>query len=134
MADTPDNSLTVSKADFDPNEVLFSEGDPPTGIFLIEDGTVEVFRRSGGRVVTIARLGRGEVVGELALIEGIPHTRSVRAVTHVTALKVDPKQLERNLAASPTLRAAALASTRSGRVSVAGRKGSVPVASGRAKA
>lgn len=103
MADTPDNSLTVSKADFDPNEVLFSEGDPPTGIFLIEDGTVEVFRRSGGRVVTIARLGRGEVVGELALIEGIPHTRSVRAVTHVTALKVDPKQLERNLAASPTL-------------------------------
>lgn len=88
---------------FAPQEVLFHQGDPPTGIFLIEEGTVEVFRESGSRTITLARLGRGEVVGELALIEGISHTRSVRASTHVAALQVDPGQLEQSLSESPAL-------------------------------
>ncbi|MDF1791650.1 MAG: cyclic nucleotide-binding domain-containing protein [Thalassobaculaceae bacterium] len=103
MAGKVDSGLQVSTVYFDPTEMLFHEGDPPTGMFLIEDGTVEVFRDNGGRIVTVAKLGRGEVVGELALIEGIPHTRSVRAATHVTALKVDPGQLEQTLGHSPAL-------------------------------
>lgn len=103
MAASPDSGLKVSKVYYEPREFLFREGDPPTGIFLIEEGVVEVFRESGSRTVTTARLGRGDVVGELALIEGIPHTRSVRAVTAVTALKVDPDQLAQNLGASPAL-------------------------------
>ena len=103
MTANPDTGLKVSKLYFEPNEVLFQEGDPPTGIFLIEDGTVEVFRQSGARSVTMARLGRGDVVGELALIEGIPHTRGARALTHVTTLKVDPEELAQNLASSPAL-------------------------------
>jgi len=103
VAGNAETGLKVSKVYYEPKELLFNEGDPPTGIFLIEEGTVEVFRVSGARTITTARLGRGEVVGELALIEGIPHTRSVRAVTAVSALKVDPVQLEQSLAASPAL-------------------------------
>ena len=103
MPANQDNRLTVEKVFYDSRELLFREGDPPTGIFLIEEGTVEVLRESGGRTITTARLGRGEVVGELAMIEGIAHTRSVRAMTPVSALKVDPGQLERTLAESPAL-------------------------------
>ncbi|WPZ32962.1 cyclic nucleotide-binding domain-containing protein [Thalassobaculum sp. OXR-137] len=103
MAAKTDSGLKVAKVFYEANETLFSEGEPPTGIFLIEEGVVEVFRASGARVSTVARLGKGDVVGELALIEGIPHTRSVRAVTPVAALKVDPGQLDQSLAESPAL-------------------------------
>jgi CRP/FNR family transcriptional regulator, cyclic AMP receptor protein len=103
MAPHTDNPLKVATVYYESKELLFREGDPPTGIFLIEDGMVEVFREIGPRTVTMARLGRGDVVGELASIEGIPHTRSVRALTPVSAIKVDPGQLEQSLADSPAL-------------------------------
>lgn len=37
------------------------------------------------------------------MVEGIPHTRGVRAITDVTALKITPLQLEEALKASPAL-------------------------------
>lgn len=103
MADPSDTGLNVSKVLFEPKEILFKQGDPPAGLFFIEEGAVEVFRDIGPRTVTLARLGRGDVVGELAMVEGIPHTRGVRAITDVTALKITPEQLEEALKASPTL-------------------------------
>lgn len=98
-----DPGLKVAKVHYNPQDVLFNEGDPPTGLYLIEDGIVEVFRQSGNRTIAVARLGRGEVVGELAAIEGVPHSRTARAVTGVSALKVAPDQFEAALADSPAL-------------------------------
>ncbi|MEQ8586109.1 MAG: cyclic nucleotide-binding domain-containing protein [Thalassobaculaceae bacterium] len=103
MADAADTGLKVSKVFFEPKEILFSPGDAPAGLFFIEDGTVEVFREAGHRTVTLARLGRGDVVGELAMVEGIPHTRGVRAVTGVAALRISPDQLDAALKQSPPL-------------------------------
>lgn len=97
------SGLKVSKVYFDPHELLFKEGDPPTGMFFIEDGTVEVFRASGARTVTLAKLGRGDVIGELSLLEGRPHSSSVKATSDVTALKVEPEQLDQALDQSPPL-------------------------------
>lgn len=100
---TGDPGLTVKNVFFEPREVLFNEGDPPTGMFFIEEGTVEVYRTSGARSITMARLGRGDVVGELALIENIPHTQSVRATTPVSAMLIEPAQVTRALENSPSL-------------------------------
>lgn len=103
MGTKPGDGLTVSKLYFDPHETLFEQGDPATSLFLIEDGTVEVFQTAGPRTVSLARLGPGEVVGELALIDGAKHTRGARAVSPVIALEVAPDQLEAVLEASHTL-------------------------------
>lgn len=103
VADRSGDGLTVSKFYFDPNEPLFDQGDPATSLFLIEDGTVEVYQTAGARTVSLARLGPGEVVGELALIEGAIHTRGARAVSPVIALEVAPDQLEAVLESSHTL-------------------------------
>jgi CRP/FNR family transcriptional regulator, cyclic AMP receptor protein len=97
------DGLTVSKFYFDPHESLFEQGDPATSLFLIEDGTVEVYQTAGARTVSLTRLGPGEVVGELALIEGATHTRGARAVSPVIALEVAPDQLEAVLDSSHTL-------------------------------
>ncbi len=98
-----EEGLKVRQAFFDAGEILFNEGDPPTGLFIIEEGEVEVYRQSGGRHTIIARLGRGEVVGELAMIEAQPHTRSVRAMTALDVLVIEPEQLDDAMAASSPL-------------------------------
>ena len=58
-------------------DVLFTQGDAPTELFLLLDGvlTVDV---DGER---IAELGPGAIVGERALVDGGPRTATVRAAT-----------------------------------------------------
>ena len=103
MRSNQGEGLTVSKYYFEPNECLFEQGDAATSLFLIEDGTVEVYQIAGARTVSLARLGPGEVVGELAVIEGATHTRGARAVSPVTALEVAPDQIEAVMDSSHTL-------------------------------
>ncbi|MDR7410014.1 MAG: Crp/Fnr family transcriptional regulator [Armatimonadota bacterium] len=52
-------------------EALFREGDPATGVFVLERGWVRVRCTSvDGRERTLALLGPGELLGEVAALEG----------------------------------------------------------------
>ena len=42
--------------------------------FLIQSGTVSIYSASGGRDVELARLGIGEICGEMALLNDAPRT------------------------------------------------------------
>jgi CRP/FNR family cyclic AMP-dependent transcriptional regulator len=53
---------------------LFEEGDPGESMFVIQSGAIGVFRRVGDVEVPIAQLGAGELVGEMAVLEGLPRT------------------------------------------------------------
>jgi CRP-like cAMP-binding protein len=59
----------------EPGEVLFSEGDEPDGLYVVADGELVVER--GGR--ELARLGRGEIVGELSVLDGAPRSATARS-------------------------------------------------------
>jgi len=61
---------------------LCVEGQADSGdLFVVLDGTASVSRKDdGGSESEIARLGAGEVVGELALLDGSPRSATVRAL------------------------------------------------------
>lgn len=52
------------------DEVLLQEGDAATGLFLVVEGLVEVSRQDGESSALVARLGPGQVFGEIALVQG----------------------------------------------------------------
>ena len=87
----PAPSLETAAAALVPTEVaagmtLIEEGDPDAAhYFAICSGEVEVSR--GGHVVT--RVGRGDGVGEMALLRPIPRTATVTAVSDVLAYALD---------------------------------------------
>ena len=57
--------------------LLFSQGDPPDGLYLIVTGLVRVWLGDvEGNELTLALLGAGEAVGEMALIDGQPRSAS----------------------------------------------------------
>lgn len=77
---------------FQPKEVIFRQGDPSDFAYLIEAGQVEVLEGYPDHPVHIALLGKGEIVGEMALVEERPRSLTARAVGEVTVSEVSREQ------------------------------------------
>lgn len=64
-----------------PEEILFWEGEPCAGIFLVGQGSVKIFKTSvSGREMMLALESAPSTVAELPLFDGGPYPASVRAV------------------------------------------------------
>ena len=75
-------------------DVLFREGEPGTEMFVIQSGLVQITKRVGGVERPIATLGRGEFLGELAILNDKPRTATAIAVEDSTCLVIDARTLE----------------------------------------
>ncbi len=80
---------------------IFHEGDRSDACYVIRSGEVRVTREhSDGRAIALATLGPGELVGELAMLDGGARSASVETLTDVDLLAVSAADmkglLERN--------------------------------------
>ena len=71
-------------------EAIFAEGDEPDGMWVIIAGRVRVFRSdAAGNEIELTTRGRGEIFGELALLEGATRSASVAAIEPSEFLVLD---------------------------------------------
>ena len=73
--------------EYSDGEVLFKEGDLPTVVVLVLAGKMHVFVERDGRELVLTDVGPGTILGELALLCGIPRSASVRASEKSAALQ-----------------------------------------------
>jgi CRP/FNR family cyclic AMP-dependent transcriptional regulator len=79
----------TTESDRKPGQYLTYEGHEGGLMFVIVEGQAEVLSgTSGHKEKVIGKLGPGEVVGELSLIDGQARSASVRAVTPVRLLEI----------------------------------------------
>lgn len=72
-----------------PGELLFNEGDPCAGLFVIENGNVRIFKSSAaGREQVLAIDGPGSSVAELPVFDGGKYPASAAAVNDLAVLFV----------------------------------------------
>ena len=70
-------------------EVLFRQGDPPSGLFVLGTGLLEIAARMpGDEDSAVSRIAPGEVVGEFALLDPGPRSARVSAVEDSAGLFV----------------------------------------------
>jgi CRP-like cAMP-binding protein len=89
--------------DFQRDEWLMREGDPAGEYLLIESGDVEISQ--DGRAV--GTVGPGGGVGEIALMQDVPRTASIRALGPVTAFSLGRAAFLEAVVGHATSRAAA---------------------------
>ena len=86
-------------------EYLFHEGDPPSSAYLIEEGAIEIRSGSARNAIVLARLGPGDLLGEMAVMDQLPRTASAVAMRDSVLLVIDSDQIKDRLANSdPILR------------------------------
>ena len=88
---------------------LFREGDPGDGLFLVVAGEIDVIKRGPRGDRSLARLGPGEVLGEMSLITADARSATGRAMVDSRVLRL-PAQPFRALlgeGSTPALKIAA---------------------------
>jgi len=80
---------------FSAGTILFEEGEPGQTFFLIKKGTVLVYRSEHGVDIDLARLGPGELFGEMALAGKMPRNASARCITDCVLAIGERESLDR---------------------------------------
>jgi CRP/FNR family cyclic AMP-dependent transcriptional regulator len=97
-------------------EMLFRRSEPAEGMVVVLDGLVRIHLSDArGREVTLALVGAGEPIGEIALIDGGVHSADATALTPVSALLVRHADAEAMIASDAAV-AMALLKTMTARV------------------
>lgn len=87
-----ENARSVCKND---GELFFREGDAASGMFVLEKGSVAISKTWDGREFILRHLGAGDCFGEMALMDLLPRSASVRAIEDCVALELRPEDLYR---------------------------------------
>jgi CRP-like cAMP-binding protein len=88
---------------FPPNAIIFAEGESGDTLHIVVDGSVRISRMVPGMgEECLAILGRGEVFGEMALIDGQPRSADARAHRQgCTVFSISRSLLEEVLSMDP---------------------------------
>jgi NADH:ubiquinone reductase (H+-translocating) len=87
---------------FEPDDIIFQQGDLGDSVYVIEEGECEVFREQKGDGEILATLGRGEYFGEMALLSDRTRNATLRARTAMDILiipKADFNKLRQSVPA-----------------------------------
>lgn len=80
-------------------EILFKEGDQGSELFIVQEGQVELLK--GEPAAPFALLERGDVFGELAVLEERKRETGARAVTDCKLLRIDAPTFDEMVRKSP---------------------------------
>jgi hypothetical protein len=84
-----------------PGEVIFCEGEESTEAYWITSGRVEITIRSGSVGLPVARLGPGEIVGEMGLIDNKPRSATATALGSTELGVITEEEFETDVLQQP---------------------------------
>ncbi|MCA9270028.1 MAG: cyclic nucleotide-binding domain-containing protein, partial [Planctomycetales bacterium] len=83
-------------------EILFEQGDPGDAMYVVIYGRLRVsLIDEAGQPRLLRELGRGEPVGEMAILTGEPRSATVRAIRDTELVRLSKAGFERLIAANP---------------------------------
>lgn len=85
-------------------ERIIEQGQASAGLYVVLRGSVAVTRQDGDTITPLARLGMGEMFGEIAILNDAPTTASVHAAEPSAVLFLARAYVERLMAGVPAVR------------------------------
>ena len=93
------NKQAMARTTFEAGSRLFKEGEVGDKAYLVVSGMIEIVKQMGeNETMVVASLGKGEIVGEMALIDDAPRAASARVVDRAELVIIDRANMEARLA------------------------------------
>lgn len=94
---------SLDKKFFSKDDVVFREGDPGDAAYIVETGSVGIFKDVEGEEVLLATMNDGELFGEMAIIDGSPRMAHAVVLEDSVVIAIPRAGLEATLAKQPAL-------------------------------
>ncbi len=80
-----------------PGDIIFREGQEGNSAYIVQSGSVEIFKTVDGKDVLLGRIGKGGIFGEMALIDDNPRMASARAAEASVCIIISRNMFEHKL-------------------------------------
>jgi CRP-like cAMP-binding protein len=81
-------AFTSQRVTFEAGQELFHQGDAADAAYIIVDGLADIIVDTPAGPLTVAQLGKNDLVGEIGIICEVPRTATVKAASRVTTLRI----------------------------------------------
>ena len=82
-------------------DIVFEEGDEAIFAYVLTEGVIEIVATSKGEEQVLAKLEKGTVFGEMAIIDGFPRSASARAAADCKVQEVGHKEFLNYISKKP---------------------------------
>lgn len=96
-------SRMVFSKRFSAGEEIFRSGDTARNAYIIEKGKVEVSVESDDKKIVIAELGKGELFGEMSMIDDAPRSATITAIEETEVVVMQRSRFQGPLVAADPL-------------------------------
>jgi CRP-like cAMP-binding protein/formate hydrogenlyase subunit 6/NADH:ubiquinone oxidoreductase subunit I len=109
--DLPDDFLSylrnrVQLVGFEPNAVIFRQGEPADAFYLVRMGHVKVVESyADGQSMVLSYLSRSQFFGEIGLLCHTERTATCQAIDHVEAVRIGKEEFEEMISRFPAIKA-----------------------------
>ncbi len=86
---------SITRRQIKSGQRFIKQGDPGDRCYIIQHGTCVVKVEKSGELHIVGRMGRGDVIGEMAILTGEPRCAHVYAETDMEILSITRKQFDR---------------------------------------
>ena len=94
-------SLLVTRT-FGPNQAVFLKGDEGQGLYIIRNGRIKICADDReGKELVFTYLSSGDLLGEIAILDGLPRSATAIAVTRANTFYLDRRDFLEFLKTSP---------------------------------
>ena len=92
----------MKQVSYSRGENIFLEGDAADNLYIIDQGTVNIYKGGGNRATTIlATLNPGDFFGEMGLLDGLPRSASAQVATDCRLMRLSGRDFEIAIKISP---------------------------------
>lgn len=100
------DTLILERRFFPEGAIIISEGEDGDVAYLVQSGSVEIFKTINAREMFLAEMEAGDIFGEMSLLFDIKRTASARTKSDCNLIVINRQLLESKLRKSdPTIRA-----------------------------
>ncbi|MGJ3258285.1 MAG: Crp/Fnr family transcriptional regulator [Rhodospirillales bacterium] len=95
--DDDNEPLELEYRDYKSGQIIFEQGDIGTEAYFVDSGKVEIARGDGTAETVLAVVSKGELLGEMALVDAEERMATARAMGKTTLIVVPKRVFDRVL-------------------------------------
>jgi CRP/FNR family transcriptional regulator, cyclic AMP receptor protein len=80
--------FSAERLSYEPGQVMFNAGDMGDAAYIVIAGEVEISVPTPGGPIVVNKLGRNDIIGEIAIFGEVPRTATATALSRLETLKI----------------------------------------------